>query len=74
MSQTNIRQSILELTKLRGPEKTICPSEVARKLDADNWRAMMNDVRSEAIRLEQEARIAVLQPELFTTTGVWFVL
>jgi hypothetical protein len=50
----------LELTAARGPGKSICPSEVARRFGRD-WREQMPLVREEAGKLAQEGRIWILQ-------------
>lgn len=52
---------ILQLLRERGEDKTICPSEVARALDPTNWRARMQEVRTEAARLAAAGVIVVLQ-------------
>ncbi|MEQ9176988.1 MAG: DUF3253 domain-containing protein [Roseovarius indicus] len=53
-----IAEEILRLCDARGRGKTICPSEVARAL-ADEWRALMPEVRDVARGLAEEGRIAV---------------
>ena len=40
-----IEELICQLTDERGPEKSICPSEVARLLSDTNWRELMPDIR-----------------------------
>ncbi|MBV9804761.1 MAG: DUF3253 domain-containing protein [Solirubrobacterales bacterium] len=56
-----VRRRILELLAQRGEDKTICPSEVARALDPQNFRAHMSSVRSAAHTLVEEERIEVTQ-------------
>lgn len=34
----------MALARARGPEKSFCPSEAARRL-SDDWRPLMDDVR-----------------------------
>jgi len=51
---------ILHLTAARGVEKSICPSEVARALDAD-WQRRMKDVRAAAVRLARAGRVEILR-------------
>jgi Domain of unknown function (DUF4385)/Protein of unknown function (DUF3253) len=41
--------------------KTACPSEVARVIDAEQWRGYMQPVRDAAARLAKRGRIDVLQ-------------
>lgn len=57
---SRIEAEILALTEARGPDKSICPSEVARALDED-WRKLMTDVRRGAVRLAQAGRIDILR-------------
>lgn len=54
-----IAAAILDLAHARGPGKTLCPSEVARRLDPGAWRALMPSVRAAAARLQDQGRIAV---------------
>jgi hypothetical protein len=58
-----IEEAILALCRKRGPEKTICPSEAARMLDADEaaWRLLMPAVRNAAERLAKRGLIEVCQ-------------
>ncbi|MEO1652743.1 MAG: DUF3253 domain-containing protein [Bacteroidota bacterium] len=55
-----IRNLIRELLKQRGPNKSICPSEVARKLDTEHWRERMDEVR-------QVGKIMALEGEIIIT-------
>jgi len=55
-----IEAQILVMTSERGPDKSICPSEVARALDPD-WRGMLTQVRQAATRLAQAGRIEILR-------------
>ncbi len=55
-----IEAEILRLTAERGPEKSICPSEVARALDPD-WRKLMSAVRRGALLLAGAGRIEILR-------------
>lgn len=53
---------ILTLSRERGTEKTICPSEAARALagaDPDIWGAMMTRVRRVAVTLAHEGRVVL---------------
>ena len=51
---------ILTFTTQRGPEKSICPSEVARALRPD-WQALMPAVRQAAVRLALAGRVEILR-------------
>ena len=53
--------AILELLACRKPGASICPSEAARRLDADDWRPRMDDVRAAAARLRAAGRVVVTQ-------------
>ncbi len=57
---TRIEAEILRLSAVRGPDKSICPSEVARALD-ENWQRHMTAVRRAAIRLAVAGRIDILR-------------
>lgn len=48
---TRIERCLRELAQERGPDKTFCPSEVARTLDPEKWRDQMSAVRETATRL-----------------------
>ncbi|WP_348751895.1 DUF3253 domain-containing protein [uncultured Aquincola sp.] len=56
-----IEETIFRLLAARQPGKTICPSEVARALVADEagWRALMPDVRRVAQGLANAGRLRV---------------
>lgn len=57
-----LTDAIMTLVRERGMDKTICPSEAARKLagpDPDMWGAMMPHVRKAAINLAREGRVVI---------------
>ncbi|TQV75878.1 DUF3253 domain-containing protein [Denitrobaculum tricleocarpae] len=58
-----IAEAVLRLCAARGPEKSICPSEVARALikDLDEWRELMPSVRAVAADLHRCGKISILQ-------------
>lgn len=58
-----IAAEILHRVAMRGGDKSICPSEVARALapDEEAWRRLMGPVREAAIALAREGRIEVLR-------------
>lgn len=58
-----ITQKIMGLCVKRGASKTICPSEVARHVagEADDWRALMPDVRRIAGTLAAAGHVVVTQ-------------
>lgn len=61
MTAREISRLILDLTAERGPEKSVCPSEVARQLDPEDWRALMPQVREVAGKLQAEGKIHITQ-------------
>lgn len=56
-----ISEKILELLHERNEGSTICPSEVARALDKDDWRELMDKVRDVADDLMADKKIYVTQ-------------
>jgi len=61
MDRELIRNTILEKVRQRGLAKTICPSEVARALGGDEWRSLMDDVRSVGIELVNQGYLQITQ-------------
>jgi hypothetical protein len=59
--QPDIEAEILAQTAARGSDHSICPSEVARALGAEDWRTLMRPVRAAAARLAGDGRIEVLR-------------
>ena len=61
VTRERIAEEVMRLCEARGPGKTVCPSEVARALEAGEaaWRALMPGVREVAVALAREGRIAV---------------
>lgn len=55
-----IAAQILALLAERAAGKTICPSEVARRM-CDDWRPLMAPVRAVAADLAEAGQVAVLQ-------------
>lgn len=56
-----IEDTVIKLLLVRGPGKTICPSEVVRLLYPENWRDKMVTVRRVARVLVQENIIVITQ-------------
>jgi hypothetical protein len=58
-------QAILDLVSERGPDKSICPTEAARRLAGnpadDKWRASLSAVRLAALRLARAGKIEILR-------------
>jgi hypothetical protein len=60
-SEQEIRNRILTFTKKRGPEKSVCPSEVTRDLFMDVWRDHLDDVKGVAKKMQNEKMIRITQ-------------
>ncbi|MEM6902019.1 MAG: DUF3253 domain-containing protein [Pseudomonadota bacterium] len=56
-----LRMAILSAVAQRGPDKTLCPSEVARGINPADWRQLMPELRRVAIDLAKHQRIAIRQ-------------
>lgn len=61
MQEKIISKTILAIAKERGPEKTTCPSEIARRLFLVDWRKHMTIVREVAISLREKGKILITQ-------------
>ena len=63
MSPERIEATIFSLLQARAPTATICPSDAARALSADEatWRALMPEVRRVAADLARAGRLRVMQ-------------
>nr|WP_299153259.1 DUF3253 domain-containing protein [uncultured Tateyamaria sp.] len=57
----HIQAAILDAVVRRGVGKTICPSEVARSLSPQDWRALMPHVRRVAQALADAGQVSVTQ-------------
>ena len=60
-TDADIRNCILSLAKKRGPDKSLCPSEVAEDLQPEDWRPLMTDVRRVTAALVAEGAVVVTQ-------------
>lgn len=56
-----LERTIGELLDQRRPEASICPSEAARAVDPDGWRALMPAARAAAGRLAAAGAVEVTQ-------------
>ncbi|CAH0239594.1 hypothetical protein SRABI02_02897 [Plantibacter cousiniae] len=52
---------MLDLLGKRAATSSICPSDVARAVGGDDWRALMDDTRRVAWRLVEEGRVRITQ-------------
>ena len=53
--------ALLALARQRGPAKTLCPSEAARRVRPDDWRPLMERTRNAARRLIAAGHLDMLQ-------------
>lgn len=58
---SDLRATILDLARERGPDKTICPSDAARAVDPQNWRNLMDDARDIARDLARSGEVEITQ-------------
>jgi hypothetical protein len=61
MPGNSIPQTILTMAAERAPDKTVCPSEIARALFPTNWRKHMQDIRDAAVELQKDGKITMTQ-------------
>lgn len=54
-----LEAAILALTRHRGPDRSICPSDAARAVGGARWRERVPAVREIARRLAREGRVEV---------------
>ena len=54
-----VREAILTLAVARGVGKTLCPTEAARAVSEEKWRAVLSDVRAEAVRLMKSGEVSI---------------
>lgn len=58
---TDISTTILSVASQRGPEKSTCPSEIARMLFPGDWRKHMRTVVDVAIDLHKQGKVVITQ-------------
>lgn len=56
-----IAEAIDALLAARSADASICPSEVARRLSPDDWRALMPRVREVAFAMARAGRVRITQ-------------
>ena len=56
-----LQETILRLTRERGPSKSICPSDAAREIGGQQWRDLMDDARDTARELARRGDVVVTQ-------------
>ena len=58
---TALERSVLDLLSRRAATATICPSEAARAVGGDDWRALMEPARAAARRLVARGLVEITQ-------------
>ena len=67
-----LESSIRALTDYRGPDSSICPSDAARAVGGDDWRALMDDARDVARELAKSGRVEITQGgDVLDPDGTW---
>lgn len=56
-----ITAAMLQIATKRGPEKSLCPTDVARAVSAENWRPLLGAVRKVAADLARQGKIEILR-------------
>ncbi|MCA3388085.1 MAG: DUF3253 domain-containing protein [Roseomonas sp.] len=56
-----ITATMLRIAAERGPEKSMCPTDVARAVSAENWRPLLGAVRQVATELARQGKIEILR-------------
>jgi hypothetical protein len=56
-----LEKSILAMLEQRAAVATICPSEAARSVGGDDWRALMEPARRAARRLVADGAVEIVQ-------------
>lgn len=57
----DISATILSTAIQRGPQKSTCPSEIARMLFPDDWRKHMKNIVDVAIDLHHQGKVLITQ-------------
>jgi hypothetical protein len=73
MDDDTLTDAILARLDARAPEATICPSEVARAVAPEGWRALMPRIRAVARALARAGLIEIRQRgrPIEPTSGEW---
>ena len=56
-----ITDAVLRIAAERGPEKSLCPTDVARAVSAEDWRPLLGAVRKVAADLARQGKIEILR-------------
>jgi hypothetical protein len=61
MNIEGITAAMLQIAAERGPEKSLCPTDVARAVSTENWRPLLGAVRKVAADLARQGKIEILR-------------
>ena len=61
MTADDLEARILQMLGSRAATSSICPSDVARATDPDDWRPLMDPVREAAQRLVVRGEVEITQ-------------
>ena len=61
MEANRISEAIIKRATERSPDKSVCPSEIARELFPADWRKHMEEVRTAAIELHHQGKVVITQ-------------
>ncbi|OBJ53133.1 S-adenosylmethionine tRNA ribosyltransferase [Mycobacterium sp. 1423905.2] len=56
-----LRSAILALARHRGPDSSTCPSDAARAVGGEDWRALMDEAREIARELARSGAVEITQ-------------
>ncbi len=59
--EARLRAAILNLLAQRAPGASICPSEAARAVGADDWRELLQPAREAARELARSGEVLITQ-------------
>lgn len=59
--EDRLRTAILALTRHRGPDSSICPSDAARAVGGERWRELMAQARDVARDLARAGEVEITQ-------------
>ncbi|BBY17818.1 DUF3253 domain-containing protein [Mycolicibacterium litorale] len=71
-AERDLRTTILEMARRRGPSSSICPSDAARAVGGDGWRDLMDEARECARELARAGEVEITQKgEVVDPDAVW---
>lgn len=56
---TPFEVAIFDLLAALAPGKSVCPTDVAKRVDPDHWRRRLGQVRTEAVQLAKAGRLLI---------------